>query len=158
MILTQKTAKLEKERLYHKQNGICLICELPLDTDIQKNHLDHDHALDGENAGRVRGLLCNLCNPAEGNVLHKFNRSGLKTKINHLQWFKNLVKYWEQDITDNVIHPKFIPDKAKQFSRLTKTEMQQVMREHNYEYNDKDDRKILLSKFKKQFRKDLQCN
>lgn len=78
MLLTSKLYKEEKQRLFDAQHGICPICKRELDSDVQSNHLDHDHELNGPKAGKVRGLLCNLCNAAEGQMKHKFNRSGLK--------------------------------------------------------------------------------
>ena len=155
MLLTAKTAKVEKERLYKVQNGICPLCGQPLDPEINKNHLDHDHALDGANAGKVRALLCLLCNPCEGNVLHKFNRSGLKDKINYILWFKNLIRYWEQDYSLNNIHPKYMADKAKQFGRLSKTEMQKLMQDYGYEYKPSDGKKELINQFKKLHKKEI---
>lgn len=47
------------------QDGVCAICGNPPDPDgvraASRLHIDHDHA-----TGRVRGLLCNLCNVGIG--------------------------------------------------------------------------------------------
>lgn len=124
MLLTAKTFKDEKFKLYHAQNGECRICKRPLNEDIYSNHLDHDHALDGPRAGKVRGLLCNLCNGAEGQIKHKFERSGLKGKnVDMIEWLESLIEYHKADVSENPIHPNFVPDKVKWFSRLNKTEM-----------------------------------
>lgn len=48
--------------LYNNQNGKCAACAKPLGFDKQ-THVDHDHA-----TGRVRGLLCQGCNAALGQV------------------------------------------------------------------------------------------
>ncbi|MGP2512407.1 endonuclease domain-containing protein, partial [Klebsiella pneumoniae] len=61
MLLTGKLYKEEKQKFYDAQNGKCLICQRELNPDVQANHLDHDHELNGPKAGKVRGLLCNLC-------------------------------------------------------------------------------------------------
>ena len=45
--------------LLAEQLGGCAICGLPLDE--QSGHVDHDHA-----SGRIRGILCSLCNPGLG--------------------------------------------------------------------------------------------
>jgi len=44
------------EHLLNAQNGCCAIC-----SERERLYIDHDHA-----TGRVRGLLCNLCNLAIG--------------------------------------------------------------------------------------------
>jgi len=52
--------------LLDAQNGRCAICDALLDPAVPRGdgsvHVDHDHAV-----GRVRGLLCNRCNPGLGN-------------------------------------------------------------------------------------------
>ena len=156
MLLTGKLYKEEKEKLYQAQNGLCPCCKRPLDEDIQKNHLDHDHALEGDNAGKVRGLLCNLCNAAEGQMKHKFNRSGLKGRdVDYLEWLEALLAYLKQDYSDNNIHPNFVPDKTKEFSRLGKEEMMTEMLQRGFEYNESDTKTQLIASFKKQLRKSL---
>jgi transposase-like protein len=50
--------------LKESQGGVCAICELPPKngkTSTSALHVDHDHE-----TGRVRGLLCQKCNPALG--------------------------------------------------------------------------------------------
>ena len=111
-----------KVSLYKLQNGVCPLCNNELDKDIQKNHLDHDHALEGKNAGVCRGLLCGYCNTLEGTLLHKFNRSGLKSKTTFQNYLKNLLTYYDKE-NDGMIHPKFFTDKIKAFTKLSKPEM-----------------------------------
>ena len=156
MLLTGKLYKEEKEKLYQAQNGLCPCCKRPLDEDIQKNHLDHDHALEGDNAGKVRGLLCNLCNAAEGQMKHKFNRSGLKGReVDYLEWRESLLTYLKNDYTKNNIHPNFIGDKSKEFSRLGKPEMIAEMNAYGFTYSEDDSKPKLVASFKKQLRKSL---
>lgn len=45
--------------LWDQQMGRCAICSTPFDED--RPHVDHDHE-----SGKVRGLLCSLCNPGLG--------------------------------------------------------------------------------------------
>lgn len=140
-----------KQQLYEKQNGVCALCKRPLDGDLNQHHLDHDHELHGDSAGRVRGLLCSLCNATEGIVKHKFNRSGLVSGgVDYVAWLRSLANYVDTDYTDNPIHDKFIPDKTKWFSRLTKTEMIQEMKNEDFLYLESDERKILTKKYRKQ--------
>ena len=156
MLLTGKLYKEEKQKFYDAQNGKCLICQRELNPDVQANHLDHDHELNGPKAGKVRGLLCNLCNAAEGQMKHKFNRSGLKGQgVDYLEWLENLLTYLKSDYTQNNIHPNFVGDKSKEFSRLGKEEMMTEMLQRGFEYNESDTKTQLIASFKKQLRKSL---
>lgn len=124
MILTTKTIPETKQRLFLEQNGICPLCQRELDTHIEKNHLDHDHALDGAQAGRVRGLLCLYCNPLEGKILNEFNRSGLASRsVNYVRYLRQLADYLEADNSGNAIHPRLPTDLKARFKRLSKEQM-----------------------------------
>ena len=156
MLLTSKLYKEEKQRLFDAQHGICPICKRELDSDVQSNHLDHDHELNGPKAGKIRGLLCNLCNAAEGQMKHKFNRSGLKGReVDYLEWLESLLTYLKNDYTKNNIHPNFIGDKSKEFSRLGKPEMIAEMNAYGFTYSEDDSKPKLVASFKKQLRKSL---
>lgn len=153
--LTAKTAKDLKKKLFTLQQGRCILCKRDLDQEIMKNHLDHDHALTGPNAGRVRGLLCCLCNGTEGIVKHKFNRSGLASRdVDYIMWLENLVQYLKQDYAPNDFHPQYIPDTIKQFKRLSLTEMREDMTTRGYPYEQSDTKAELVKKFSKHFRKE----
>lgn len=156
MLLTGKLYKEEKQKLYDAQAGKCPICHRDLDSDVQSNHLDHDHELNGPKAGKVRGLLCNLCNGTEGQMKHKFNRSGLKGRdVDYLEWLESLLVYLKSDYTENNIHPNFVTDKAKEFGRLGKEEMIREMLLNGMTYNESDTKTQLMASFKKQLRKSL---
>ena len=47
--------------LLEAQNGKCAICGATECSNGRKLHIDHDH-----DTGKIRGLLCNKCNPALG--------------------------------------------------------------------------------------------
>ena len=152
--ITKKDYPSVKQALFEKQNGVCALCKRPLEGELDKHHLDHDHALSGNNAGRVRGLLCNLCNGTEGNVKHKFNRSGLVSRdVDYIQWLRNLADYLERDYSENKLHDKFIPDKVKWFVRLTKPDMIAEMISMGFEYSENDERKTLAKNYRKQLMK-----
>lgn len=153
MQLTAKTLNDEKLRLYNIQNGKCLLCKNDLDPDYKKNHLDHDHALDGKNAGKVRGLLCIRCNPLEGTIKHKFERSGLKDKVDYINWLESLLTYLKDDYSKSCYHPQYITDSAKRFSRLNLEQMREQMALEGFEFNDSDKKSELVKKYKTQFRK-----
>lgn len=154
MLLIGKLYQAEKERLFHLQGGKCPLCGRPLEDDIQANHLDHDHALEGKNAGRVRALLCNLCNGTEGIMKHKFNRSGLAGRgVDYVEWLEELVQYLKKDCSDNALHPQYVTDMAKSFSRLGKDEMIAEMVSRGFAYQADWTKANLIKAFKKEFRK-----
>lgn len=156
MLLTGKLYKEEKQKFYDAQHGKCLICKRDLSTDVLSNHLDHDHELNGPKAGKVRGLLCNLCNAAEGQMKHKFSRSGLKGQnVDYLEWLENLLVYLKSDYSGNNIHPNYVTDKAKEFSRLGKDDMITMFKAHGFEYSEADTKTKMVTSFKKQLRKSL---
>lgn len=156
MLLTGKLYKEQKQKFYDAQHGKCLICKRDLDSDVQANHLDHDHDLNGPKAGKVRGLLCNLCNAAEGQMKHKFNRSGLKGQnVDYLEWLENLLVYLKTDYSENNIHPNFVNDKAKEFARGNKDDMISMFKQHGFTYIESDTKTKMVASFKKQLRKSL---
>lgn len=156
MLLNAKTLKIEKVRLFELQKGMCPLCGHPLNSDIYSNHLDHDHILDGPKAGKVRGLLCNICNGAEGQIRHKFNRSGLLAKDADLaDWLRKMADYIEADTSNNPIHPNFVPDKVKKFSRLNKTEMINELQLWSIEYSNTMGKDALIKAYRTGLRKKL---
>lgn len=159
MLLIGKQFKAEKERLYHLQEGRCLLCERELNEDIFSNHLDHDHELVGEEAGRVRGLLCPLCNALEGQIKHKFGRSGLLSKdVDISEWLLNLSKYYQADTTQNNIHPQYVNDKAKWFTRLDKPDMLAELSRIGITPEEKATKAQLSTLYKKELKKYLRTS
>lgn len=151
--LTAKTLNDEKQRLFKEQHGKCLLCKNDLDPDFKKNHLDHDHALTGNNAGRVRGLLCIRCNPLEGLIKHKFERSGLRDRVDYIEWLESLLTYLKNDYSESCYHPQYIIDSSKKFSRLSLDEMREEMKSEKFTYELSDKKDDLVKKYKTQFRK-----
>ncbi|QLA10731.1 endonuclease [Shewanella phage Thanatos-2] len=155
MLLVGKKYQEEKQIRFVQQNGLCLLCGRPLNEDVQKNHLDHDHELEGNKAGKVRGLLCNLCNAYEGQVKHKFSRSGLKgAQVDYISWLKNLIDYLESDYSLSPIHPQYVNDMTKKFKAMTRPEMEEEFKRIGYEYKD-GTKAVLLSQYKKALKKFL---
>lgn len=150
ILLIGKLYIAEKERLYTEQHGLCPICGRELNDDIYSNHLDHDHVLIGPNAGKVRALLCSYCNSLEGQIKHKFDTSGLKTKdIDIADWLESLVKYYRKDVSSNNIHPQFVNDLSKLFSRLDIQGMDNMAAEYNVEFPPKTIKAKRVPLFKK---------
>lgn len=44
-------------KMFEEQGGQCAVCKKPLEFRGTSTHVDHDHT-----TGKVRGLLCNMCN------------------------------------------------------------------------------------------------
>lgn len=154
MLLVGKQLLEEKIRLYKSQDGKCPLCGLDLDPEVSKNHLDHDHSLDGENAGRVRSLLCVFCNSLDGQILHKFKSSGLNTRgVDMSVWFERWLEYTYDDYSKNRIHPKFIQDKTKQVSKMNKDDIINEMVSINCDIPVKTVKSDLIKIYKKQLRK-----
>lgn len=156
MLLTKKTYDAEKQRLYDEQNGICPICNQPLDPEVNKNHLDHDHALDGPRAGRVRGLLHNVCNGSEGRTLHEFKRSGLVAKgVDYLDYLESLIRYLKRDTLGSALHPQYPADLKKRFKRLTRQEMIDELLRLGFAFDPDGTKETLIKNYNKQITKSL---
>jgi hypothetical protein len=67
--------------LLSKQNNSCACCGKHVSEFKRRLHVDHDHA-----TGRVRALLCTLCNPLVGFAKENINR--LEMTITYLNKFK----------------------------------------------------------------------
>ena len=150
ILLIGKLYVAEKERLYHEQNGLCPSCGRELNEDIVSNHLDHDHTLEGPNAGKVRALLCNYCNSLEGQIKHKFDTSGLKTKgVDIADWLETLAESYRKDLSEHHIHPQFVNDLSKLFSRLDGQGMDDMAAKYNVEFPPKTTKVKRVPIFKK---------
>lgn len=149
---TGKTYKDAKVSLYKLQGGLCPLCNKPL-VSVESSHLDHDHALTGANAGKVRGLLHSGCNRCEGKFGSWFKRFGMEGGgVDFPTFLRNLATYLENDYSNNDFHPQYVTDMAAWFNRQNLKAMKEVMREYGYEYNESDKKADLTKKFKKQFR------
>ena len=157
MLLNSKSADELKQKLFEEQNKCCKLCGNEFGGPYNKQHLDHDHVLQGPNAGKIRGLLCGRCNLLEGIMKHKFIRSGLKAKdVDYIQWMRSLLEYVDSDHSKNPIHPNYVSDMTKNFSRKNLSEMKAELRERGFEFDEKDQKAVLVKKFRKQFKKAIQ--
>lgn len=66
----------EYKKIFDKQGGVCAICGNPPDKQLLS--VDHDHG-----TGKIRGLLCNHCNPMLG--FAKDSISNLASAIKYLE-------------------------------------------------------------------------
>lgn len=148
-----KKIKEYKKQLFSEQQGLCKICKRPLES-VGQAHLDHDHQVIGENAGRCRGLLCRACNVAEQRMKNRFIREGLKDKVDYPTYLRQLADYYEQDFTKNPIHQNFPNDFIKHYKRLQLSEMKDHYNQYGFVLpNGKITKEILIKDFSKQFKK-----
>lgn len=138
-----------KQSLFKEQQGLCALTGLEI-SDINKAHLDHDHRLDGSQAGRCRGLLLGQANVLEGRLKHQFNRSGLAGKIDYIDFLKRLISYLEKDNSDKPVHPQLIPDLKKRFSRYNLNQMRETLLE--LKLDSSGDKKALNDRYNKYLR------
>lgn len=55
--LSEENARIEREKLFKRQNGKCGLCQKSESEFKRKLNVDHNHK-----TGKVRGLLCYRCN------------------------------------------------------------------------------------------------
>lgn len=147
-ILTQKSLQEWKKNQFDNQNGICPICKRALPFWNASNG-DHSHY-----SGHMRGLLHVGCNGFEGRIQTLFYRAGLSGA----DWpdvLRNLADYWEQDYSNNPIHPNHVNDMAKKFSRFNKEEMIKELRSAGAGADRTYSREQLVGIFKKTYREKL---
>lgn len=70
-----------KAHLFKKQGSACACCNVYLQSDIRKAHLDHEDLPCGSK--KIRGVLCNKCNRALGMLGD--NVSGVQRAIDYLE-------------------------------------------------------------------------
>ncbi|MBF84599.1 MAG: endonuclease VII [Acidobacteria bacterium] len=152
-LITKEVLK-QKEDFYALQGGECAICQRPLGEDFSKIHLDHDHELHGDNAGKCRGALCTFCNRLEGDIKKKFIHSGLESRgVEQLDWLRSLISYLETDLSKRNIHPNHVNDYSKWVCKQNKDDILKEFEKIGYKPDPKLTIKQLSKLFKKEFRK-----
>jgi hypothetical protein len=77
----------DHDRMLAAQNGVCAICKRPEHRKasgvVKALAIDHDHA-----TGKIRGLLCDMCNHALGNFEDDVDR--MHIAIAYLEKYKEL--------------------------------------------------------------------
>jgi hypothetical protein len=68
----------DKVKMYQEQKGLCGLCGLPLDSEISRAHVDHNHE-----TGEVRKLLHKHCNTVV--AFFESGRDRLNTLIEYLK-------------------------------------------------------------------------
>jgi len=109
--LKSSDIKTLRESLLKEQDNICPLCGefIPPEEAV----LDHNHE-----TGHIRQVLHARCNSYEGMILHKFKRSGVHKLTDIITFLLNLVKYWEQDYSNNLLHPTEKPKEPKISKRV----------------------------------------
>lgn len=145
--LRPKDVKEAREELIQNQFNKCALCKRPLNLNDSCPSLDHCHQ-----SGRVRGALCRSCNTAEGIIIHKFMRSGLKGKgVDYIEWLRLLADYLEADYSHMDFHPQHMIDQTKLFNKLTLPDQRSHLDELNIAYPEKATKSTLSKIYKKSF-------
>lgn len=88
--------KALREATLKEQDYLCPLCGL----EIEDGDAAFDHC---HTTGHVRQVLHLSCNSAEGKILHW---AGQRSKGDDpVEFIGNLYEYWQQDYTDNPLHP-----------------------------------------------------
>ena len=91
-----------------KQDGLCAICQKPIDLQVMGNKSDHvvDHC---HETGEIRGVLHRSCNAAEGKVVNAAGRWGAKSTkyADIIPFLDQLVQYLKksQDFGTGLMYP-----------------------------------------------------
>ena len=70
--------------------------------------------------------------------------------------YDHYLEYVDSDHSKNPIHPNYVSDMTKNFSRKNLSEMKAELRERGFEFDEKDQKAVLVKKFRKQFKKAIQ--
>jgi hypothetical protein len=111
--LKQKDLPAYRKQLIKDQNNIC-----PLSG---KEHLESEMVLDHcHDTGVCRMALSRMNNQVEGRIKSWLHRGGHTSHEDKLTFIKNLVRYWEKDFSDNIIHPTHKTAEDKELKKLKK--------------------------------------
>ena len=100
-----------------KQDGLCAICQKPIDLQVMGNKSDYvvDHC---HETGEIRGVLHRSCNAAEGKVVNAAGRWGAKSTkyADIIPFLDQLVQYLKksQDFGTGLMYPDHKTDEQKQ--------------------------------------------
>jgi hypothetical protein len=103
-------------KLLKDQDGLCLLCQRPIDLRILKEGcVDHDHE-----SGEVRGVLHRSCNAAEGKVANAAGRWGAKGMSYELivPWLENLLEYYKRPGTGYMYPGHKTPEERQAAARV----------------------------------------
>ena len=142
-----KTTEISKLRsfLLDKQNGRCPICT----NVILDSVLDHSHRRRIGGSGRVRGVLCRMCNVFLAKAENNCTRYGIGQR-NLPGVLRNIADYLEKPHT-HYIHPSEKP-KAKKLTKLSYNRLKKVYKD-KAKFPDYPKTGILTVKLKELFEK-----
>lgn len=95
-----------RRAIYDQQNGRCPLCTLAFP--FSNATLDHDHV-----TGQVRGVLCRMCNRAEGKIKNAARSAAKGHKVK--DYTGRVIMYWlkhEVNVT-GLLHPLHRTDDEK---------------------------------------------
>lgn len=112
-LLTTSNIKVLREILIDTNEGLCDLCELP----INKPTLDHHHKKDGGN-GDIRAAICNSCNRRLARVENNWRARMAPAEL--AQWMIKAGQYIDRHYTNpsNINHPT---ERAKTKKKIRKS-------------------------------------
>lgn len=144
MRLKQKDIKQYRLEQLKKQHNLCPLCNTVITPD--EATLDHDHL-----THKVRQVVHRSCNQTEGRIKSWIKRS--RFNGDHSVFLQNLINYIQKDYSNNPDHPSLIVSLCKKFKLLSKLEQLQTLKNMNVLLSDKETKKSLLLKYKKEIKK-----
>jgi len=137
-----------RDKLSKEQKGIDPITGEPFHGRIC---LDHDHSKTGDSAQRVRGVLSQASNTAEGKIkaiYHRYLKYMTEQSISTI--LRNLADYYDKPNVHLPLHPSWIKTVQQNFSSLPEPKKASVLKELGKEngLNSSERKKIMLDVIK----------
>jgi len=82
-------------------------------------------------------------------------RAGLKCKADFPTVLRNLTDYWEQDYSEQPIHPSFVLDESKKFAKFSRDRMIKELIDVGIDVDKTFNKEQLVDIFKKKYREIL---
>lgn len=121
--MSKPLLKISRSQLYaitmqllHRQGGVCLVCEKPINVKTVGRSSDYvcDH---NHETGEVRGILHRSCNSALGKIDHAAGRWGAKSMKYEdiIPYLKKVVAYYEyvENTSTGIMYPNHLTPEEK---------------------------------------------
>lgn len=116
-----------REAKLKSQGGVCAITGVPLEVGC----LDHVHTNGVGEDGTVRGVLLSEANTLEGRYLKLFKKMkmGVKYNLTFPEFLIDMGNYLREGASSELLHFKYMDERRKAVSRLTKPAVIALLRE-----------------------------